>query len=323
MDPIKVLLITGFSRSGSTILGRLLGRQPGVFFGGELHSIWARNFIANERCSCGQPFRDCPHWRTITSKAFPRADFSATGIHDAQLRTGRMRHWPRYVLPSINGRRFNRDLVTYRDAVRSLYHAISEETGSTLIVDTSKNPAYGLVLGSIPEIDLHVVHLVRDCRAVAYSWQRRKLMPDIHWKEEYMERFSALRSTSFWMLTNLLTESYRRLAPHYTFLRYGDFSKEPDKALERIGNYVSLPMREFSYGSPEKALPEAGHSLAGNPNRFHTGTIRIEPDVEWRNKMPALQRVFVTALSFPLLFRYLNRRCPPSGDIMQSSSPNE
>ena len=41
------------------------------------------------------------------------------------------------------------------------------------------------LLRLIPGIDLHFVHLVRDCRAVAYSRMKKKKRPEIHWKDEY------------------------------------------------------------------------------------------------------------------------------------------
>lgn len=46
------------------------------------------------------------------------------------------------------------------------------------------------------------------------------------------------------------------------------------------------------------------HTVAGNPNRFRTGEVRIVPDDEWRTLMSRSDRLCVEALALPLLKRY-------------------
>ena len=53
-----ILFIVGSSRSGSTLLERLLNELPGVLSVGELKRMWRRGFVENRLCSCGQPFHD-------------------------------------------------------------------------------------------------------------------------------------------------------------------------------------------------------------------------------------------------------------------------
>src|SRR4028119_1802817 len=53
-----------------------------------------------------------------------------------------------------------------------LYRAIQRVSGAGVIVDSSKRFSYAVLLSLLPFGDLRVVHLVRDSRAVAYSWAR-------------------------------------------------------------------------------------------------------------------------------------------------------
>ena len=41
-NPVKVLLLAGSGRSGSTVLANLLGSVEGAFSGGELRYLWER-----------------------------------------------------------------------------------------------------------------------------------------------------------------------------------------------------------------------------------------------------------------------------------------
>ena len=52
--------------------------------------------------------------------------------------------------------------------------ALSQVTGAVAFVDTSKTPAYARKLSEVPGVDLYVLNLVRDPRAVACSWYKRK-----------------------------------------------------------------------------------------------------------------------------------------------------
>jgi len=71
--PVRVLYIGGLGRSGSTLIERLLGQVPGVCAVGELVHLWDRGITEDERCGCGEPFRQCPFWSQVgkTAASFP------------------------------------------------------------------------------------------------------------------------------------------------------------------------------------------------------------------------------------------------------------
>ena len=78
-------------------------------------------------------------------------------------------------------------------------------SGKRVLVDSSKNPARALALTMLPDIDLHLLHLVRDPRG--YAWSRVKTLA---WTANGE---SAPRPTSWaasaairWLSTNLVSE---------------------------------------------------------------------------------------------------------------------
>src|ERR1022692_3637443 len=71
-----------------------------------------------------------------------------------------------------------RDLDEYISYYARLYAAIIKVSGCELVVDSSKHPSLAHCLRWLPDVDLRVLHLVRDSRAVAYSWSRQVRRPD-------------------------------------------------------------------------------------------------------------------------------------------------
>ena len=62
---IKVIYIICASRSGSTLLGRILGQHKDLFYAGEIEEIWEKSFIENQLCGCGKLFKECNVWQKI------------------------------------------------------------------------------------------------------------------------------------------------------------------------------------------------------------------------------------------------------------------
>src|SRR5437588_252232 len=61
----------------------------------------------------------------------------------------------------------------YSSLRRRVYLAIDDLTAGSIIVDSSKIPSHAELLMSA-RCDVSVIHLIRDPRACAYSWQRHK-----------------------------------------------------------------------------------------------------------------------------------------------------
>ncbi len=310
-DRVKVVFIAGDSRSGTTLLDLALGQVPGFFSGGELRYVWRRGFEMNVLCGCGRPFRDCPHWRAVLAEFNRRSP----GADPAEaLRLQRLVDAPDTFLKTqaFSPRRFTRG---YRDAVAAylpilgaFYESLRAVTGCDTIVDSSKSPGHGFLLARTEAVELHVVHLVRDARAVAHSMQRRKPRPDIHWEQAYMPTYPPGKAAVRWSLTNLIDERFKRRAASYTRLRYEDFVREPKPHLRRLLVRTGADDRSTAFLRKHELHVTPNHTVSGNPARFAAGeastTITIAPDHAWHDAMPPDQRRRVTMLALPMLWRY-------------------
>lgn len=301
---IKVLILNGWGRSGSTILGAVLGEIDGFFYGGELRNIWNISLIRNRLCGCNVPFKECNLWNEIFNDAFGGIDkIDAKKITKVMQSTTRLRHIPLKFLPGSKTI-FTSRLGTYLEAVRKLFNSIQNVTSCKVIVDSSKSPLYAYVLSLIEDLDIYVVHLIRDPRGVSYSKQKTKLQPN---KGEtiYMHKFNAFDSSLIWSIRNTAIESYWKKTPQkYLMVRYEDFIKEPKKTTTKILDFIG----EKEVGSPfisERGIKlTSNHSVWGNPSRFKTGTIELKLDEEWKTKMKKRDKFVLTMLTFPWLLKY-------------------
>lgn len=300
---LKVLYLTGFGRSGTTILDNILGQLDGVFAAGELHYIWDRSLEQNRLCACGEAFSDCPVWRRV------KADLEAEdGPDTSRLTQLRESLNPRQsIWASLRGSRLDAspEVAEYVAAMERLYRAVARATESRIVVDSSKSPALGHLLDFMPGIEPYVVHLVRDPRAVAFSWLKKKVYDASGEEPMYMSQHPPARSAKLWLVWNLTAEMiWGRRRGHYLRVRYEDFTARPRETFEQVVRLIleEVPPLPFT-GEFEVTLAQI-HSMAGNPSRFETGNVTIRRDDRWQQELPPSSRRLVTLLTWPLARRY-------------------
>jgi hypothetical protein len=301
---VKVLYIAGSGRTGSTILDRILGQLDGFFSVGELCNLWDRGLLAHRKCGCGVPVDQCSTWTGILTTGFGRQLDEADASRVIALRRGwvRVRHIPRVL--ATHWRRPEEHDDELLEVLGRLYGAVQEHTGCRVIVDSSKAPLYAELLARIPMIDLHVVHLVRDPRATAYSWLREKQLPDFG-DVRQMQRLPPLKSSGLWTLWQTMSELLvGRPRDRYLRLRYEDFVRDPQAAIRRVAALVGEQPPALPFVSADAVRLQPTHSVSGNPNRFQTGAVRLRPDSEWVHGLGGAHRALVTAITWPLLLRY-------------------
>jgi len=304
-DVTRVLLIAGAQRSGSTLLDRVIGSHEGFCSVGEAHIIWGGSFEQNRLCGCGLPFRECAFWGEVSRKAFgiDTAQIDQTTAVRLRNSVSRIRYVPWLALPR-RPRRYESALLAYSELIERLYPAIQQVSGAQVIVDSSKSPAHGLILARLPNFEVHVVHLIRDPRAVAFSWQRQRRNPEVHWKAEDMPIERVWSSAARWLIQNGPTELLAASAASYSRLRYEDFVKDPSAALSKILSPYEWVRDELKDAGDIEITLEPTHTVSGNPMRFKHGKLQLKLDDEWRSAMPSRERRLVTAITWPLLMRY-------------------
>jgi hypothetical protein len=300
------VFIAGEGRSGSTLLASLLADRLDAFDCGELHLLW-ESLVDGRRCACGATLARCPIWSAVADQAREDLGFESNDDGAAVMpRRLRQRQLLRPRIPNPH-----HEELRLREATE---RAVEVVTGAEILVDSSKLSS---VLWTAAKLDrsLTVAHLVRDPRAVAYSWGHPT--PDPSRDGELLPSKSSWRSSLDWVRANATTlRVARRLPPSATVrLRYEDLSAHPRESLGALlgGEVPDVEPRAFS-ASDQTA---ESHAVAGNPRRY-VANQQVRPDTRWREGIKALDGVVVTVIALPLLHRF---RYPVMWGRQEGGSP--
>lgn len=184
--PIFVTVQTS-AYSGATLLGRLLGGHPEIATVGEMNGLVSHNDPEVYLCSCGSRIRECDFWKLVTSGMRKRGfEFDVADFGMAFRLNGPLPiHYLRRVTFRSGALEFVRDRVLrywpgeHRQmkalVARNLafIDTVLDITGKHVLVDTSKDRLRFRAFRQYADLDVRVIHIVRDVRGVVASRLRR------------------------------------------------------------------------------------------------------------------------------------------------------
>jgi hypothetical protein len=307
---VKVLYIAGAQRSGTTILGNMLGNAAGVVQGGELSLFWA--MVAHKgRCGCGALPEDCPLWGPISQRVTRRVKLSPRAMAFELQRRYLARLvpvsllLPRYIHRFLVPRRLRLAAAIGTDPLQQLYSDIKQAARAEVIVDTSKSPAYAFLLHQRPAIELYILHLVREPRANVFS-----SMHDVHTRRRVPGwRGNPITRSAVWALWNMTIERlWGRRTDRYMRVLYEDFVADPAATMTRVLEFAELTTSANSVVRGHLVDMRNSHAIYGNPRQVREGTTVIREDRAWETKMRSRDRMVVQALTWLMRRRYYRSR---------------
>ncbi len=296
--------ILAHSFSGSTLLSFLLDAHPEIATVGEMFIAPSHN-TDGYPCSCGEPIERCAFWRRVSEKMAAHgvpfdvrsADSSLTAAAYGPL--GSRVVWAEPRGPFLEGIRraalallpgVRRELDRRIAVNRHLAEVVLDLRNACVFVDATKRPGRALLLRRDPQLDLQVIHLVRDGRAVARSAIRNlgRTVED------------GARS---WAASVRRSEELRRCFPpaRWRTGRHEDRCRDARGTLARIFDFLEVSpqpemgdFREFQAGD---------HHIIGNRMRL-SRTSEIRLDERWRTELTPDQLRTIERIAGPELARY-------------------
>lgn len=298
----RTVYIAGAARSGSTLLGEVLGAQPGVLNVGEISLFW-RDADRRNTCACGVAIPDCALWSVALEEVssrhgVSRCDFSQLARTRARL--ARTTH-PRELLRLRRSRRqdWPDDVRLLIDATRTLVAAAARVAGAEVVVDASKT------LPSLLFLDLcgspsDVVHLIRRPEAVVSSTLRSRAIPRGN-PESIPPGGSLMTGVGRWMWANMCSvmASKSSTVASCRRLHYEHFSDDPEGTIRSLCDDLSIEFDPHVVEGHVVGLTKKSHAAVGNPSRG-AREIAIAQDDRWRRDLDPQQRILITILTSPL-----------------------
>lgn len=246
--PSTVIFISGYGRSGSTVLDMLLSsRLEGVFGAGEIGNLFDELAVGS-RCECGAKIADCAVWRRVLGP-----------VGDAAALTRARR------LTADGERPMGHAGPDYFELWRGLFARLRAATGCDVIVDSSKvtrtrfRHAERLrALG----VRLIVLHLVRDPDDVIAA-SRKGSNKAIERGQKTGGSLFVLRSIVGWLVGNVGTDHLvRRLGVPSRLVRYEQLVDSEDYRQALLA-WVAEQAGVARNGS-SGPLVQRGHGVSGN-----------------------------------------------------------
>lgn len=298
----RVLYVGGSAKSGTTLLGALLGEIPTLFDAGELNLLWEKWRRPGERCGCGERLTECEFWAAVM------AEVEEDGVEPARMArlAGRLDRTRRLLRTA--GRRLRRrtaaEWAELGAGTARLYRSVYRRSGAEFVVDNSKLTTHLMLLSECSDAELRLLHLVRDGRAVAYSWERMRRLQSAGLDQGRGMRHhgSAVADLAIWQLQNLLLDRLARGCAYAATIRYEDLAASP-------GPTLAAGLRRLGIDASCRRGPEphavGAHGIGGNRRvRFAPGGTAVVIDEAWRGELGSLRGRLWTLLAAPGLWRY-------------------
>lgn len=293
------------SHSGSTLLSMLLGSHPQIATIGEINlSPEAMGDLSRYRCSCGRPIRRCEFWKDV------RKGMADQGIEFDLARAGTdyravdSRYAQRLLRPLFRGGvlergrdlglslspRWRKRLPETQKRNATLAAVVTEVTQAKIIVDSSKIALRLKYLLRNPDLNIKVVRLVRDGRAVALTYMDPAGFADARDPDRRAggmggdrdsERLPMAQAAHQW---RRCVEEAESILPsldrsQWIEVRYEDYCRHSDETLSRIQKFLGVdPHRQpVDFRSVEQ-------HVVGNGMRLDTVS-EIQLDERWRQRL--------------------------------------
>jgi hypothetical protein len=260
MSRLRIIYIVGSGHCGSTLLNLVLNGHSAIAGLSELQML-------HDPAEANRPYsaEHVEFWQQI-DRRLSQQGLSLKNLRLAAAPFRQMRRWK------------TENFQRWAEHNMALYRAIAAQSEVEILVDASKSPNRLALLLEIPEIELYVVHLVRDGRAVINSYRRK------NWS-----RWGTYRK---WLAVCLACRILNRHAARgWINMKYEDLAANPKLEATRVCKLLGLEFQPSMLDFRQ----HRHFGIGGNRMRFD-GQSDIRLDEKWRRELPAHERTWFALL---------------------------
>lgn len=288
---MKVIYILGCSRCGSTVLDSILGSHADAVGLGEFEKLPSVGWSGHDYCGCGVKVRNCSFWNDVRHHWIDRDDGDIDEFESLSCRYRHLRQIPRILMASESR---SRSFKRFASHTRQLFAAVSDVSGASVMIDSSKNPSRAAALLRMREIDVRLVHLVRDPRGMTASLARSWSRDPAGGIQSDLASRPAVQVAKEWNLAGRVADLLLRIWPAHAAMRvrYETLLSQPEETIRSIGHMADLDLGEVAVSMADGAPINVGHVVAGNRLRMQKSTTLRSSD-DWAKTLSAQDKAQV------------------------------
>ena len=281
--PVRYVSMPGSPYTGSTLLGLLLANHPSCASIGAATGLTAKVDLSTYRCSCGTRFVECDFWRRVADRTVEQGHpvtIFKKNYWNTHVRISNRRWLNGLVVSSLGNRSLNalrdatigtvapvrRRVAEARVSSWSLARAVLDETDTSVFVDTARDHQRPRYLAGTPQLDVKVIHLVRDPRGNSASIMKHTGV-------------DVARAARRWRHSNVEARRVRPSFPPGAWmpLHYEALCARPQETLDRVARFIGIdpiPLADY--------LQTTEQHVIGNKMRLGAVS-EIREDRTWRD----------------------------------------
>jgi hypothetical protein len=304
MKTLVYIASTGYS--GSTLLESILGSNARCLNLGEIYKLpyWPI-------CSCGEKVDDCSFWKELGARLQQRSGNAGRSLRDWHIQGRRAKSGLEKLLHNafiaLGGpeslplfRAASPEIRAFSDGCAralELFETAAAMTGTSIIVDSSKDPLLLKHLYALAPERLRVIHLIRDPRAVSLSFVSNYDRDGTAYVAESSgNRPSLTEAAQYWRdrNRNIHLASWRIPRQQQLLLHYEDLCLKREESASLLSGFLGEAIE-----IPETIHLNQQHTIAGNPMRQSETSIRVRLKEDWRDRLTPADLAQITSVVGP------------------------
>lgn len=301
--PVVAYLLAA-SHSGSTLLAMLLASHPDICTTGELKAT-SLGDPDRYRCSCGALIRQCRFWNDVAARMAARGHRFDVSRAETHISAGATPYVQKLLQPLVRtgaletlrgvglglAPSWHKRLSQFHALNEALVRSVCEISGARIVIDSSKVGIRLKYLLRNPALDVRVIRVIRDGRAVALTYTDPARFADAtvphlrgggDGQSRDRERLSPLDAAHEWRRSNEeATAILAGLHPsrHIT-VTYEELCTDTTGALGRLWNFLGVAPYRFGHGWRAR-----NQHVIGNGMRLDA-TEEVKLDDRWKTSLP-------------------------------------
>ena len=294
LEKINLVYIVGSGHCGSTLLDLLISSSSEVFSTGEIsfYNIYKKNIIYNKSnpnylCTCKKAFNDCPFWQKINQSADFKIKKQYSWLENLKISLfilfpflfNILKKRKKYFEKKYIDQSYEL-LLTIKKAARQS----KQKANIQYILDASKDPRRLFYLLNDDRIKVFPIFLVRDSRAVGYSYQKKeRLKIGLKRKNFYITILFR------WLMVNIFAEKLLQQVPDNQSIRlnYKQLCEQPKDTIQKLNKWLKINISTSDY--IQEIAETNYHNIDGNDLRFKA-IKAIKFNESWKKQLSPLQK---------------------------------